>query len=263
MHRLVPGVPVPGRGAAVWIGLLVGLAGCAGRAGPVAEAPVAAGPQAQFWNALRALCGQAFAGKIVENVGGGEGPDPFEGKALRMHVRSCSEDEIRLPFHVGEDRSRTWVFTRRAWRAAPRARPSTRRRFGRRIDDVRRRHRRSGDGRRAASPDQRLLVGAVRPEGARTVGAERLGDRAGRAGSTDTCSPDRGAIDGRTHRVTIQSPRRIRIQRLSGPFKPMKYLFSPTRPTPRSHEPTVLLRHGTQIRVPAGRACARGTPPGI
>src|SRR5690606_36214968 len=29
-----------------------------------------------------------------------------------MHVRECAENEIRIPFHVGEDRSRTWVLTR-------------------------------------------------------------------------------------------------------------------------------------------------------
>jgi len=28
-----------------------------------------------------------------------------------MHVRECSANEIRVPFHVGEDRSRTWVVT--------------------------------------------------------------------------------------------------------------------------------------------------------
>jgi hypothetical protein len=31
-----------------------------------------------------------------------------------MHVRSCTADEIRIPFHVGENRSRTWVLTRTA-----------------------------------------------------------------------------------------------------------------------------------------------------
>ncbi len=36
----------------------------------------------------------------------------FAGKPLVMHVRDCSADEIRIPFHVGEDRSRTWVITR-------------------------------------------------------------------------------------------------------------------------------------------------------
>ena len=29
-----------------------------------------------------------------------------------MHVRQCGPTEIRIPFHVGEDRSRTWVLTR-------------------------------------------------------------------------------------------------------------------------------------------------------
>lgn len=29
-----------------------------------------------------------------------------------MHVRDCSAEEIRIPFWVGEDRSRTWVITR-------------------------------------------------------------------------------------------------------------------------------------------------------
>ena len=31
---------------------------------------------------------------------------------LVMHVRECSADELRIPFHVGDDRSRTWVITR-------------------------------------------------------------------------------------------------------------------------------------------------------
>ena len=29
-----------------------------------------------------------------------------------MHVRSCADNIIRVPFMVGEDRSRTWVFSR-------------------------------------------------------------------------------------------------------------------------------------------------------
>ncbi len=36
------------------------------------------------------------------------------GKRLVMHVRECSSNEIRIPFHVGGDRSRTWVLTRTA-----------------------------------------------------------------------------------------------------------------------------------------------------
>ncbi len=38
----------------------------------------------------------------------------FTGKPMVMHVRRCAEEGIEIPFHVGEDRSRTWVLTRTA-----------------------------------------------------------------------------------------------------------------------------------------------------
>ena len=38
----------------------------------------------------------------------------FAGKPLVMHVRECGRDTARVPFHVGDDRSRTWVLTRTA-----------------------------------------------------------------------------------------------------------------------------------------------------
>jgi hypothetical protein len=42
-------------------------------------------------------------------------PDTVMGRqALVMHVRGCAGDTIRIPFHVGENRSRTWVLTRTA-----------------------------------------------------------------------------------------------------------------------------------------------------
>lgn len=64
----------------------------------------------RFWNALQPLCGKAFEGRLVE---GTEPSDATMGaQRLVMHVRSCSADEIRIPFHVGSDRSRTWVITR-------------------------------------------------------------------------------------------------------------------------------------------------------
>jgi hypothetical protein len=31
-----------------------------------------------------------------------------------MHVRVCRDDEIQIPLHVGENRSRTWILTRTA-----------------------------------------------------------------------------------------------------------------------------------------------------
>jgi hypothetical protein len=67
-------------------------------------------PQKQFFSRLTALCGRAFEGRIASPPV--EADASFAGKKLVMHVRNCSANEIRIPFHVGEDRSRTWVITR-------------------------------------------------------------------------------------------------------------------------------------------------------
>lgn len=90
-------------------------AGTPSNPAPAANAPAAAAaemPADAFLAALRQHCGQAFEGRILADQPPPEGPDPFTGKALVMHVRDCAPDEVRVPFHVGEDRSRTWVITR-------------------------------------------------------------------------------------------------------------------------------------------------------
>ena len=62
-----------------------------------------------FFANLTALCGNAYEGRLVS----GDAADAdMKGQRLVMHVRDCSADTIRIPFHVGEDRSRTWVITR-------------------------------------------------------------------------------------------------------------------------------------------------------
>ena len=79
------------------------LAGCA-------TGTVPADPQQEFMARLLEICGKTLEGRIVSP------PVPadadFAGKRLVMHVRDCSPTEFRIPFHVGEDRSRTWVITR-------------------------------------------------------------------------------------------------------------------------------------------------------
>jgi len=69
-------------------------------------------PADAFMADIATLCGQAFAGTVVADTPAPTGADPFAGKPLVMHVRECSTEEIRIPFHVGDDRSRTWVLTR-------------------------------------------------------------------------------------------------------------------------------------------------------
>jgi hypothetical protein len=85
------------------------LAACAPSVSPRPAAP--AHPADAFMARIQQLCGKAFEGRVVTN-------DPadtaFAGKRLVMHVRECRPDEVRIPFHVGDDRSRTWVVTRTA-----------------------------------------------------------------------------------------------------------------------------------------------------
>lgn len=63
-------------------------------------------PSEKFWETLSAHCGEAYEGKLVSP----ESDPRFAGR-LVMHVRSCEEGTLRIPFFVGEDRSRTWVLT--------------------------------------------------------------------------------------------------------------------------------------------------------
>ena len=71
-------------------------------------APADASAQDSFFAQLESMCGQAFEGEAT--LVSGEG---FEGRMV-MHVRRCSPDEIQIPLHVGENRSRTWIVTRTA-----------------------------------------------------------------------------------------------------------------------------------------------------
>jgi hypothetical protein len=81
----------------------------AGGAVPAAQ-PGASSPAAQFLAGLASVCGKAYAGRIVTNVPP-QPNDAFEGRALVVHVRSCQPGRVLVPFHVGEDRSRTFVLT--------------------------------------------------------------------------------------------------------------------------------------------------------
>jgi hypothetical protein len=100
--------------APVFLAVLSWVAGCGGEAPPPAsqeEVPDPTAERTAFWSALEALCGQAFEGVVVRDSPPAA-ESPFAGVTLTMHVRECSPEEIRIPFHVGDDRSRTWVLTR-------------------------------------------------------------------------------------------------------------------------------------------------------
>ncbi|WP_370316741.1 hypothetical protein [Pseudoalteromonas sp.] len=63
-----------------------------------------------FFDNIAALCGKAYEGKV--SVDNAAGPSSFADKKLVMHVRRCNERELQVPFHVGDDASRTWIITK-------------------------------------------------------------------------------------------------------------------------------------------------------
>ena len=62
----------------------------------------------QFFDNLEKHAGKAYEGTVTAGARAGDG---FSDKRLVMHVRSCEKNRIRIPFFVGENKSRTWVLT--------------------------------------------------------------------------------------------------------------------------------------------------------
>lgn len=79
------------------------LAGCA-------AAPPPADARDGFMATLQELCGQRFEGALSYAI---DPASEFAGKKISTEVL-CTADAIRMPVQVGENRSRTWIFTRTA-----------------------------------------------------------------------------------------------------------------------------------------------------
>ena len=79
--------------------------------GSCATKPPPAAPEDVFFTRLQALCGARFEGRLTT----ADAADAaMQGQRMVMHVRDCAPGEVRIPFQVGADRSRTWVVTRTA-----------------------------------------------------------------------------------------------------------------------------------------------------
>ncbi len=74
------------------------------------EAPIVSiATHDHFFSCIARHCGKAYQGKIVvDNTTAGS----FANKKLIMHVRKCTEHQLQVPFHVGDDASRTWIMTK-------------------------------------------------------------------------------------------------------------------------------------------------------
>jgi len=61
-----------------------------------------------LFETLQANCGKSFEGTVVrapEN-------DPWRSARLVMHIRDCSDTEIKVPLHYNDNHSRVWIVTR-------------------------------------------------------------------------------------------------------------------------------------------------------
>lgn len=61
----------------------------------------------KFWKNFSAHCNKTFEGRITSEVV----PKDFKDQQLVMHVLDCNSKQILVPFNVGENRSRTWLFS--------------------------------------------------------------------------------------------------------------------------------------------------------
>ncbi len=66
-------------------------------------------PLDAWWDHLTALCGNAYAGTLTSE----DATDAaLAEESMTMHVRRCEQRRLEVPFHIGANRSRTWVLTR-------------------------------------------------------------------------------------------------------------------------------------------------------
>lgn len=80
---------------------VISIAGCT---------PAEPDPQDEFFNTLAEHCGNAYEGEVVQ--GNPETDQTWMNSRIVIEVRECDDDRIRVPLHVGEDHSRTWVLTK-------------------------------------------------------------------------------------------------------------------------------------------------------
>lgn len=73
---------------------------------------VAGDEQKAFFKNLKETCGHSYLGKVVES---NESDASWRQARIVIHTPACDmdmRDEIRIPLHVGENTSRTWIISK-------------------------------------------------------------------------------------------------------------------------------------------------------
>jgi hypothetical protein len=69
--------------------------------------PAVVDNQRAFLQNLATLCGKSFSGRETYTK---EGRASWAHRKFVMHVTLCDIDKAHIPFHLDEDKSRTWMF---------------------------------------------------------------------------------------------------------------------------------------------------------
>lgn len=64
--------------------------------------------QPAFLKNFKPYAGKSYSGTAIFPEGD---KNPFAGKELVITFERCDKKEVRIPFRVGEDKSRTWILT--------------------------------------------------------------------------------------------------------------------------------------------------------
>lgn len=72
--------------------------------------PAEPNPQEVFFNTIAEHCGKAYEGRVTS--GDPETDATWMNNRIVIEVRECTEDRIRIPLHVGDNHSRTWIITK-------------------------------------------------------------------------------------------------------------------------------------------------------
>lgn len=65
--------------------------------------------QAKFFDSVKALCGKAFSGGIIEDTANSAA---YGGKKFILHIRDCSDSQIKMPLHIDDNSSRILILTK-------------------------------------------------------------------------------------------------------------------------------------------------------
>ncbi|MFU8785254.1 hypothetical protein [Aliidiomarina sp.] len=74
--------------------------------------PAEQNPQDAFFDAILAHCGNAYEGRVTS--GDPETDQTWMNNRIVIEVRECTDTRIRIPLHVGDNHSRTWIISKTA-----------------------------------------------------------------------------------------------------------------------------------------------------